>query len=187
MLCMNKLMFLSLIIHCGAIGIESSLGIASLGRCSTFTGIEKLVLEKYQFVNNKRVAPRKELQCSGSSCRFGPKKVICLQSSGGSGWVCQDFGTSPNYTLAYDTIVCEGCSQTNDTEILRDSCGIIYNVIEKNAIEKNAIEKNFIEKNKISWMVMLVFGVFLTCAICGICKKICEQITKCNYDTPNRG
>ena len=99
--------------------------------------VDKIVLREGQMTNARRVSPIPQLRCVGGSagCRSAPTPnlVICsnIGSQGGEvRWECEaDF--DQRYRFGRVQVSCEGYEHPDDTYILKDSCGLEYEIDEK--------------------------------------------------------
>ena len=147
--------------------------------------VDKIVLREGQMTNARRVSPIPQLRCVGGSagCRSAPTPnlVICsnIGSQGGEvRWECEaDF--DQRYRFGRVQVSCEGYEHPDDTYILKDSCGLEYEIDYE--YSHSAYNQNYYSSDQSSWLSLTNIIFFAAIGI------LIYAIYKNSFDTRDTG
>ena len=130
---------------------------------------EKIVLRDGQMTNARRVSPIPQLRCMGGSagCRSTPTPnlVICsnIGSQGGEvRWECEaDF--DQRYRFGRIQVSCEGYEYPDDPYILKDSCGLEYEIDYEHS--HSAYHQDYYSSDHSSWFSLTNIILFVAIGI----------------------
>jgi len=97
------------------------------------TDIEVITVNAGRLTESRRTEPIPQLKCIGDSVQcntIGPKSMRCI-NIGTNGWKCS--GELPDgYSFGNIDVVCEGYTYPDDPYVLKNSCGVEYELIRTN-------------------------------------------------------
>lgn len=108
------------------------------------SSIDHLVFNERDYAVSRKYPAVKQMNCLGNNCLFGPTDIFCRNIRGAKTlwntdplWDCHGYDvdtgywTDHDYVIANTVITCEGYDYSDDPYILRNSCSIEYNVVDK--------------------------------------------------------
>jgi len=88
-----------------------------------------ITLQKHEYTRGRRVSPIPQLQCVGGSAQnrleFLPSTVQCQQVAHSGQWKCEA-ELDQSVKFGKISVSCEGYDYPDDPYVLRDSCGLKY-------------------------------------------------------------
>lgn len=92
--------------------------------------VKRLYFHENQLATSRKSARISQMTCTGGHCQYSPHTIICdnIGINNDVIWQCYGKGMNRNWEISQTVVSCEGYAYETDPYILKDSCGIYYEV-----------------------------------------------------------